>query len=137
MTASSGGPRPAPDDVREWALAADRREFGRRREDSGASVAFWQEVIDGRLRLVKRFESDGRRYYVARENHGSSRDAALDARERSIAETIGSGESTKVAAYKLGVQPAAVTAKLRTTLLKLGLRSRVDLVMLVGATCGR
>ncbi len=56
---------------------------------------------------------------------------SLDPREQRLAEILGWGESEKAAAYALGLTPSAVSALLRTTLNKLGLRSRIELVLLL------
>jgi DNA-binding NarL/FixJ family response regulator len=49
---------------------------------------------------------------------------------------VGSGQSEKVAAYDLGIGVGTASLLLKSTLAKLGLRSRVDLVVLVRATRG-
>lgn len=107
------------------------------RPDAGEVNALWRGLLEGRLRLVESFERSGRRYYVLRDRSDQEvPPASLDWREERIAEILGWGESEKAAAYALGLTPSAVSALLKTTLAKLGLRSRVELVMLVRAVRG-
>lgn len=102
------------------------------RSDAGDLYALWRGLLEGRFRLVECFERDGRRYYVMRDCNGESLPfPPLDPREERIAEILGWGDSEKAAAYALGLTPSAVSALLKTTLAKLGLRSRAELVMLV------
>lgn len=96
--------------------------------------ALWGAVAEGRFRLIECFDRCGWRYYVLYENlDASERLARLNARERIVAEAVGIGESEKGVAFALGVTPSAVSAMLKSTMLKLGLRSKFDLVHLVGA----
>jgi DNA-binding NarL/FixJ family response regulator len=100
--------------------------------DAPNMCALWRALVEGRFRLVERFERNGQRYYVLRENLEEAQSfRQLEPRERRLATILGWGESEKAAAYALGVTPSAISAILKTTLAKLGLRSRVDLVLLV------
>jgi DNA-binding NarL/FixJ family response regulator len=91
----------------------------------------WWDLVEGRRRLVAHFERGSRRYYVTMNvDDGASGLTRLDAGERRVAEMLGRGESEKAAAYALGVSPAKVSHMLKAILHKLGLRSRVELVLL-------
>ena len=88
--------------------------------------------MEGRVRLVDRFERDRHRYYVLRPTPVGPPAATLDGRERRLVEILGSGASEKFAAYTLGITPSAVSTIMKTSLLKLGLRSRMQLVVMMG-----
>jgi hypothetical protein len=124
------GPSPS-EGLRDAAVAAASQP----REWAAPNLgALWRAVADGRYRLVECFDRGGCRYYVLYENVDDLPCAlALDARERALAEAVGRGESEKAVAFTMGVTPSAVSAILRTTLLKLGLRTRIELALLVGA----
>ncbi len=114
--------------LRELAVAAT----GTSPADAPNMCALWRALVEGRFRLVERFERNEQRYYVLRESLEEPHAfPPLDLREQRLATLLGCGESEKAAAYALGVTPSAVSAILKTTLAKLGLRSRVDLVLLV------
>jgi DNA-binding CsgD family transcriptional regulator len=100
--------------------------------------ALWRALVEGRYRFIECFERSGRRYYVLYEDLGEPGCAVgLTARERTLAEAVGRGESEKGVAFALGVTPSGASATLKSALVKLGLRSKVDLVLLVGALCDR
>jgi DNA-binding CsgD family transcriptional regulator len=119
------------------ALAAVQSS-GPRDASRGDSTApgFWQGLVEGRLRLIEHFESRRQRYYIASETSLQARTPSLDRRERLLAEIVGSGRSEKVAAYELCLGAATASRLLKSALVKLGLRSRIDLVVLVSATRG-
>jgi DNA-binding NarL/FixJ family response regulator len=122
---------PAGDGLRTAAIAASRAVPS----TAPTSLrAVWRALVAGRFRLVEYFEQEGLRYYVLLENLDRPPEPyALDARERALAEAMGAGESEKAVAISLGVTPSAVSGMLKTTLLKLGLRSKIELVVLAGA----
>jgi DNA-binding NarL/FixJ family response regulator len=142
----SGAARPeAPDEppasartaLQRVALAAVRQHPSEGGEGGRGAQGFWLGLVDGRLRLIEHFQSLDRRYYIARENaRGESGDSVsrLHHRERLLAEIIGSGKSEKAAAHELRIAAATASVLLKSALVKLGLRSRVELVMLVKAT---
>jgi DNA-binding NarL/FixJ family response regulator len=118
------------------ALAAMQHAPSDVAQPDGAAPRFWQGLVEGRLRLIEHFESRQRRYYIASETSPEARAPGLDARERLLADIVGSGQSEKVAAYELGVGVGTASLLLKSTLAKLGLRSRVDLVVLFRASNG-
>jgi DNA-binding CsgD family transcriptional regulator len=131
-TVTDGDARPA---LRELALAVESgRVSAPLREDSRAVLALWWGLVEGRWSLVERFEAGGRRYYVAQENPPDRVAlASLDMLERRLVTLIGTGQSEKAAAHALGVGASTVSALLKATLAKLGLRSRTDLVRFLHA----
>jgi DNA-binding CsgD family transcriptional regulator len=120
--------------LRELAVAIESGPPAPAGEEARAVLALWWGVVEGRWSLVERFEAGGRRYYVAQENPAHRVPlASLDVLERRLVTLIGTGQSEKAAAYALGVGPSKVSALLKTTLAKLGLRSRTDLVRFLHA----
>jgi DNA-binding CsgD family transcriptional regulator len=118
----------------ERAVAAERDEALAGTNKATEPLSLWWGLVEGRWRFVERFETDGRRYYVGCENPpGTSRPTALNPRERLLVALLGAGESEKSARYALGVGPSAVSRLLKTTLAKLGMRSRTELVLFMRA----
>jgi DNA-binding NarL/FixJ family response regulator len=103
-------------------------------ECAATALDFWHGLVDGRLSLVAHFPSGQRHHYIARETPRGAGAPRLDGRERRLAEIIGSGKSEKIAAQELGVGPTTASVILKEILMRLGLRSRAELVMLVQAT---
>jgi DNA-binding CsgD family transcriptional regulator len=112
------------------AVRRQERARGRmRRQDPEAATEAWSALVTGRWSLVDRFESDGRRYLVARPNEVRVPDPrALTERERVIAHLAALGKTNKLIAYELGLSPSTVATHLAGALRKLGLRSRTELV---------
>jgi DNA-binding NarL/FixJ family response regulator len=97
-----------------------------------AVLALWLGLVEGRLRIVERFDRGNRRYFVIKDSdQPTSPLTSLLPRERRLVEILGSGESEKVAAFTLGIGAPAVSMLLKSALAKLGLRSRTELVLLV------
>jgi DNA-binding CsgD family transcriptional regulator len=119
--------------LRTRTLAVDRARGRQRRADPDAALEAWRGLVAGRWSLVDRFESDGRRYVVAHRNEPvPARLLALTLRERQVVAHRVAGHSSKVAAYALGVSPAAVSGALRSAMLKLGVRSVPQLLHRIG-----
>ncbi len=90
--------------------------------------------MSGRWTLVDRFESDGRRYVIAHVNEPvPAQVLALTLRERQVVGHLLLGHPSKVVAYSLGVSPAAVSATLKSALLKLGVGSVAKLLDRLGS----
>lgn len=117
--------------LRDRVCAIDRARTAAGRADLEAALDAWTALCDGRWSLLDRFDSDGRRYVVARRNHpGLGRPLALSPREEQVVKLHAMGQSSKYVAYTLGLSPATVSAHLRTGMRKLGLASKADLVAL-------
>jgi DNA-binding CsgD family transcriptional regulator len=124
--AKSPGARMA---LRRAALAAERARGPLRRRNADEAVALWRPLVEGRWTLVDRFESDGRRFLIARRNtfEVSARWPLTD-RERQVAVLAAQGHSNKLIAYELGIGRSTVSTHLLRATAKLGVRSRVELV---------
>jgi DNA-binding NarL/FixJ family response regulator len=89
----------------------------------------WRALEAGRWSLSDVFDSDGRRYIVARPNEPEvPRDGILSERERQVAEQVSCGRSNKLIAYELGLDPSTVSTHLTTACRKLGVDSRAALI---------
>jgi DNA-binding NarL/FixJ family response regulator len=111
--------------------AAERTEKARgplRRRDGDESLALWRGLVRGRWSLVDHFDSDGRRFVVARRNEPGAKDPrGLADRELQTAELLGFGYAPKEIAYALGLAPSTVCNALTRARVKLGLRSQIEL----------
>jgi DNA-binding CsgD family transcriptional regulator len=106
----------------------DRARGRQRRTDPDAALEAWRGLIGGRWSLVDRFDSDGRRYVVAHRNEPSTaRRLGLTQRERQVVAHLLVRHTSKLTAYALGMSPAAVSAALRSAMLKLGVRNVAQL----------
>jgi DNA-binding CsgD family transcriptional regulator len=129
--AQSGGAREA---LKRHAIAVDRARGRLRKRDPAAAMDLWQGLCAGEWSLVERFESDGRRYYVARANGPDvPGPPPLTARERQVAALAVMGRPNKLIGYSLGLSPGSVSTHLRAAATKLGVRTRVELVQLGAA----
>jgi DNA-binding CsgD family transcriptional regulator len=106
----------------------DRARSRRGRRDADEALAIWQGLVAGRWSLVDRFESDGRRYIVARRNEPALDDPrGLSKREKQVVAYVARGYSDKETAYVLGLERSTVATHLATAMRKLGIVSRVEL----------
>ena len=117
-----------------WSLAdavqrLDRARGALRRTDPEEALRLWQGLVEGTWSLVDQYDSDGKRYVLARRNEPSVRDPkALTQRERSVAAFAAMGHQNKFIAYLLGLSTGAVSGHLRSAERKLGTTSRAELV---------
>ena len=117
--------------LRHAALAIDKARSRLRRESPYEALSMWRALVSGRWSLVDKFDSDGRRYLVARRNDPTTRAlAALTSRERQLAAYLALGHSNKRIAYELGLSESTVSEVGRRALTKLGISSRSDLARL-------
>lgn len=115
---------------RSEAIAIDRARAARR-TDGPEVEAIWRALSAGRLTLLDRFESNGRRFLIVRENVPGGRVArALSPREGQVVALAALGHSNKLVAHCLGISRSMVAACLRRAMDKLGLRCRVELVQI-------
>jgi DNA-binding CsgD family transcriptional regulator len=119
----------ALESLRARAVTIDRARSRKGRSDPDAALEAWQGLVSGRWSLVDRFESDGRRYVVAHRNEPrTARILALTPREEQVVSHLLLGHSSKLTAYTLGISPAAVSAALKSSMQKLGVRSAAQLL---------
>jgi DNA-binding CsgD family transcriptional regulator len=127
--------RPNLERLRDAAVAAIRARGELRRHDAYEALRLWQALVAGRWSLVDRFDSDGRRFLVARPNHPSApQHRRLSGRETQALTLAALGHSNKIIAYELGLSMSSVATLLRRGLAKCGLRSRAEMVELFART---
>ena len=115
--------------LRAAARAVDRARSRKGRADDEEALRLWRGLVAGRWSLVDHFESDGRRYLVARENAPETPDPrALTTRERQVAGFAALGMMNKEIAYGLGLSESSVSTALTSVRRKLRARTRSDLI---------
>jgi DNA-binding CsgD family transcriptional regulator len=117
---------------REAALKADRARHLLPHLDAEQALRLWEGLLAGRLVLVDWFDADGRRIIIARRTAaGDEHSARMSGREREVAHFAAQGESSKLIGYRLGISPSRVSTLLRTAMVKLGVRSKAQLVVMI------
>lgn len=97
----------------------------------------WWALFDGRYSIVPIEDRDGKRHYLLVTNQPShERHARFSSREADIVRLCARGLTNKAIAYNLGISPAHVSDEIRTAALKVGLRSRHDLVRVAAGLFG-
>lgn len=118
----------ALDALRDRARQIDRARAAPGRKDPAAALQSWEGLVTGRWSLVDRFESDGRRYLVARRNDPElAEPRSLSHRERQVLAYAALGYANKHIAYTLGLAPSTVSSHLRTAMRRVGAPSRAAL----------
>ncbi len=122
----------ARDTLRKAALSVDRARTARTgRHDEALEI--WKAMIRGEWSLVERFESDGRRFYVAHRNGENVRDPrGLSAQEARVAAFAARGFSGKLSAYYLGVSEQTIATHLKNACRKLACATKAELVRELG-----
>lgn len=118
--------------LRRAVVDIDRARRRGTRHDEEQALTLWQGLVDGTWSLVERFESDGRRYLVARRNEPGVLDPrGLSLREKQVVSFAVLGHPSKLIAYELGLTKSTVTTHLQSAMQKLGVASQVELVRLL------
>lgn len=132
--ATSDEVRRARGQLRAAAVAIDRARGKMRRIAPDSAIAEWLGLTDGRWSLVDKFDSDGKRFVLARRNEPSVGGLdLLTERERAVAAYAAMGHTNKLIAYDLGIAHSTVRVLLARAASKLGARSRAELVQKVRA----
>ena len=119
----------AAEKLRFAARQIDKARSGLRRTDPEKALEIWRGLVDGRWSLVDWFDSDGRRYIVARPNSPNLGDPrGLSEREHQVATYAALGESNKLIGYRLGIAPSTVSEQLAAGMRKLGVTSQAQLI---------
>jgi DNA-binding CsgD family transcriptional regulator len=110
--------------LKQAAVAIDRARARMRREDPEGALEAWRSLVEGQWSLVESFESDGRRYLLARRNAPDAPVAPLlTERERSVLSLRARLHGVKLIAYELGVSQASVSRAMQSGMKKLGVES--------------
>jgi DNA-binding CsgD family transcriptional regulator len=97
----------------------------------------WRGLVNGRWSLLDQFESDGRRFVVARENVPQPPGpGAFTTRERQVVGYAALGHDNKIIAYDLGIAHATVKVLMARAAAKLGVHSRAEVISAYLAACG-
>ena len=109
-------------------VAVENAKTRKGRKDQDASLSAWQGLVAARWSVVDQFESDGRRYVVARENEPAAPPLeSLSKRERQIVGYVALGHSSKLIAYELGLADSTVRVLLHRAMRKLGVHDQRSL----------
>jgi DNA-binding CsgD family transcriptional regulator len=109
--------------AREWA------KTGPARRDSQLATAAWKPLVAARWSLVDSYERNGLRYITARENAPAPTGVAtLSQRERQVGFLAELGHSNKLIAYELGLAHSTVRVLLARAAVKMGARTRAELI---------
>ena len=117
--------------------AVRTRESNRRCTDADPVdvVEKWRGLIAARWTLVDRYERDGRRYVLARENAPAPRGpATLSTREQQVAALAALGRSNKLISYELGLAHSTVRVLISRACAKLAVTSGTELVSRLALT---
>jgi len=115
--------------LRQATQNIDRARSQRGRSDPIAALDLWQGLLAGRWSLVEHFDSDGRRFMLARRNDPGIPDpTALTRRQRQVVFYVSLGLSNKETAYALGLAENTVSAHLASGLARLHIKSRAELI---------
>jgi DNA-binding CsgD family transcriptional regulator len=99
------------------------------RIDPDLAVAEWKGLVAARWTLVDQFESDGRRYLLARRNDPEIFGLdSLTERERCAVGYAALGHTNKLIAYEMGIAASTVAVLLSRAARRLGARSRAELI---------
>lgn len=120
--------------LRAAVKAFDRMRGRERCIDPDTAVEAWRALASGRWSLIERFESDGRRYLVARCNPpGAVSGQALSRLEAHAMVLRAQGASYKLAAYELDISPATAHRLVQAGMRKLGMNLESELPLLIHA----
>ena len=115
--------------LRAAAVAVTRATTALRRTEPDQALSMWRALVAGRWSLVDHFDSDGKRYVVARRNDPRGAVAKpLTLRECQVIGYAGLGHTNKLIAYELGLSESTVASHLRAAAAKLGVASRAALI---------
>ncbi len=110
--------------LRDAARSITRARTKTRKRDVNHALLEWQSLVEGKWTLIDHFDSDGRRFLVARRNPPGGPDhAALSLDEARAASFRAMGHPLKLIAYELGFSLGTVSRLLRSAARKLGLES--------------
>lgn len=115
--------------IRDAALRVDRARGKLRRQDPDEALHSWKAMVRGRWSIVDWFDSDGRRFVLAKPNEPDLGDPrGLTDREHQVVTYASHGESSKLIAYRLGISKQRVSKLLRDGMRKLGVKTTAQLV---------
>lgn len=115
--------------IREAARIVDKARGPLRNRDPEEALRLWQGLVRGRWTLVDWFDTDGRRFVLARPNAPRIADPrGLSELEAQIATYASHGESSKMIGYRLGLSPSYISRLLKDAMRKLSVKTQPQLV---------
>ena len=115
--------------IREAAVRVDRARGKLRKDDPEEALRLWRAMVRGRWSLVDWFDTDGRRFVLAKPNTPNLGDPrGLTEREHQVVTYGARGESSKLIGYRLGISPQRISKLLREGMHKLGVKTQPQLV---------
>jgi DNA-binding CsgD family transcriptional regulator len=115
--------------IREAARVVDKARGKLRRSDPEEALRLWKGLVRGRWTLVDWFDTDGRRFVLAKPNAPSIPDPrGLSEAEARVATYASLGETSKMIGYRLGLSPSYVSRLLRDSMRKLAVKTQPQLV---------
>ncbi len=119
--------------LRDAAVTVDRARGKMRSTDPDNALKIWKALVRGRWSMVDWFDTDGRRFVLAIPNAPDMTDPrGLSERERQIVTYAVLGQSNKMIAYRLGLSTSRISTLLRSSMRKMGFRTRSQLVKEMG-----
>lgn len=123
--------------LRDAAVRVDRARSAATRDDSEQALELWQGLFAGAYSLIDRFDTDGRRFLVARRNEPViAEDRALTRRERQAVVLTARCHRQDVAAYMLGISPSTFRTHLTRAMRKLQIGSAAELIEVANRLAG-
>ncbi|MBW2687290.1 MAG: helix-turn-helix transcriptional regulator [Deltaproteobacteria bacterium] len=115
--------------IREAARLVDKARGPLRNRDPEEALRLWEGLVRGRWTLVDWFDTDGRRFVLARPNAPRIADPrGLSELEAQVATYASHGEASKMISYRLGLSPSYVSRLLNDAMRKLGVKTQPQLV---------
>ena len=115
--------------IRDAAVRVDRARSKLRRTDPARALETWQGLVRGRWSLVDWFDTDGRRFVLAKPNAPNIGDPrGLTVREAQVATYAALGDSGKIIGYRFGLSASGVSRLLKSAMRKLGVNTQAQLV---------
>jgi DNA-binding CsgD family transcriptional regulator len=119
--------------IREAAKQVDKARGKLRRQDPDEALEIWKGLTRGRWSLVDWFDTDGRRYVLAKPNLPRVGDPrGLTEQEALIATYAARGETGKILSYRFGLSAQRVSTILASAKRKLGVKTQAELVAKLG-----
>lgn len=121
--------RNARDVLRDAARRVDRARGRLRETEARQAFQMWHGLVRGRWSLVDWFDTDGRRFVIARPNAPHLGDPrGLSEREQQVATYAAYGESNKMIAYRFGISSGRVSKHRSSAMRKLGVKTQAQLI---------
>jgi DNA-binding CsgD family transcriptional regulator len=119
----------ASEKLREAARLVDRARGPLRRQNPKEALRLWEGLVRGKWTLVDWFDTDGRRFVLAKTNAPRIKDPrGLTEREAQVATYAALGETSKMIGYRLGLSQSYVSRLLNDAMRKLGVKTQAQLV---------